>query len=442
MLSHLIDSVRDFVCVWPLLIAFIGTATITTWTLKALPFRKFFKSFSLLFSLSGDSAQQGAEITPLQAFLNALSTSLGNGAIAGIAAAIHLGGPGAGFWIFVGGFLCMILRFAEVYLATSFASLSSTGRILGGPFLYLKDLPGSSFLPFIYALFCFGYATVGGCAMQCNSITTALTAVTPLSPFVITAVLLLFVVYTLVGGAQRIVKISSFIIPIKVFLFFIFCTGVLVYHWHALIPAIKLMIQAAFTPEAVLGAGFGLSVQRIASIGMIRAINASEAGLGTAAVIYGSTGSTNPSDDGLSAMLGTFISTNLACFMVALAIVASGVWNSGVDGSALTALAFETAFGSIGGWIVVALTVFLGLGVFVTCGFVGRQCWLYLTNDRFEIGFSILFCIAALWGCLSNVAAVFSLLDLVVAGCLFINLYAILWRLPFMRKQLTSSKIE
>lgn len=441
MLNHLIDSFSNFICTWPLLICFMGTAIIVTIALNGAPFKKFFTGFFSLLKISGDTAKAGAEITPLQAFLNALSTSLGNGAIAGIAAAIHLGGPGAGFWIFVAGFFCMILRFAEVYLATSFSSLSSTGRVLGGPFLYLKGIPGGRFLPFIYAVFCLGYATIGGCAMQCNSITSALVAVTGIPTLIVTTALVLFVLYSLVGGAQRIVKISSYVIPVKVVMFFVFCSGVLIYHWAALIPAIHLMIKAAFSPEAVLGATFGLSIQRICSIGLIRTINASEAGLGTAAVIYGSTGSVNPADDGLSAMLGTFISTNLACFMVALAIVASGVWTSGVDGSALTALAFKTAFGTFGGWIVVSLTVLLGIGVFVTCGFVGRQCWLYLTNDRFEIGFSILFCLAALWGSISNVAVVFGVLDLIVAGCVFINLYGILWLLPFMRKQLTKSKI-
>ncbi len=441
MLSHLIDSFSNFICTWPLLVCFMGTAIVVTIGLKGIPFKKFFTGFFSLLKISGNTAKAGAEITPLQAFLNALSTSLGNGAIAGIAAAIHLGGPGAGFWIFVAGFFCMILRFSEVYLATSFASLSSTGRVLGGPFLYLKNLPGGKFLPFIYALFCLGYTMIGGCAMQCNSITSALVAVTGVPTLVVTGILVIFVLYSLIGGAQRIVKISSFVIPIKVIMFFVFCTGILIYHWAALIPSINLMIKAALTPEAVLGGAFGLSIQRICSIGLLRTINASEAGLGTAAVIYGSTGSVNPSDDGLSAMLGTFISTNLACFMVALAIVSSGVWNSGVDGSALTALAFETVYGTLGGWIVVSLTVLLGLGVFVTCGFVGRQCWLYLTNDRFEFVFPILFCLSALWGSINNVAAVFGVLDLIVAGCVFINLYGIIWLIPFMRKQLTTAKI-
>lgn len=440
-MNHLIDHLSNFICTWPLLICFVGTAIITTICLKGIPFKKFFTRFFSLLKISGDTAKAGAEITPLQAFLNALSTSLGNGAIAGIAAAIHLGGPGAGFWIFVAGFFCMILRFAEVYLATSFASLSLTGRVLGGPFLYLKGLPGGTILPFIYAVFCLGYAVIGGCAMQCNSITNALVSVSGIPTFVVASALVLFVLYSLIGGAERIITISSYVIPVKVIMFFVFCSGVLIYHWQALLPAIHLMIQAAFSPEAVLGATFGLSIQRICSIGLIRTINASEAGLGTAAVIYGSTGSSSPETDGLSSMLGTFISTNLACFMVALAIVASGVWTSGADGSALTALAFETAFGTFGGWIVVSLTVLLGIGVFVTCGFVGRQCWLYLTNDRFEIGFSILFCLAALWGSISNVAVVFGVLDLIVAGCLFINLYGILWLLPFIRKQLTPTKL-
>lgn len=430
MFQEIILHVRDFVWGLPLLAFIISTGIITTITLNFLQFRTFFSSWKLIFAKQDTSG----ELSPFQAFLNALSTSLGNGSIAGMATAIHAGGPGAGFWIFIIGLFGMVLRFAEVYLATSFSTVSLTGRILGGPFLYLTKIPGGRYLPTFYAGSCLLYALTSGNAMQCNSISMALTHMVPsLSLWTVGIVLTIFVLYVLLGGAQRIVAVSDYIVPVKVGLFFVTCIGVLVYHWANIIPAILLMIKGAFAPQAVMGGAVGLTVQHIFRLSLTRTINASESGLGTAAIMYGATGSKTPLNDGLSAMLGTFISTNLVCTMVALSLIASGVWDSGANGSALTVAAFQTVFGSFGGWIITLLSIVFGVGVFVAYGFVGRQCWLFLTNDRFEHVFTVLFTLCALWGSVANITSVWAAIDIANAACLIINLFAILWLLPFIR---------
>ncbi len=427
-------QVRDFIWGLPLLTLIVGTGVIATVGLRFIQFRKFFSSWKLIFV-----KPEGAvgELNPLQAFLKALSASLGNGSIAGIATAIHTGGPGAAFWIFFIGFLAMILRFCEVYLATSFSSISKTGRILGGPFLYLSKVPGGSFLPYFYALCCLGYAFSSGMSMQCNSISMAFTKMVPVVPgWAVGIVLTAFVLYVMVGGASRIVKASEIIVPIKVGLFFFSCSGVLIYYWAELLPAFMLMIKGAFNPQAVAGGVVGISVQEIFRASLARTINATEAGLGTAGVIYGSTGDSQPLNNGLSAMLGSFISANLVCTMIAVSIIASGAWQSGANGSALTSVAFQTVFGTLGGWIVMLLTVLFGVGVFVAYGFVGRQCWLFLTNDRFENVFTFIYCACAFWGSVADVSVVWAAVDVINAGCLAANLFAILWLLPYMRSHI------
>lgn len=433
MFSQLINELRDVIWGAPLLGFVVGTGVLTTVGLGFIQFRKFLSSARLALSPAGESSTTVGEISPLQAFLNALSASLGNGAIAGIATAIHAGGPGAAFWVFFIGFMGMALRFAEVFLATSFSSISSTGRVLGGPFLYLARIPGGKFLPTFYAIACLGYGFSSGCAMQCNSISTALNEVIGIPLMAVALVLTAFSLYVLVGGANRIISVSTSIVPLKVGLFFVSCTGVLLYHCAAIVPALGMIVKAAFAPHAIVGGVVGVSVQQIFTLSLTRTINASEAGLGTAAVIYGSTGSKNPYNDALSSMFGTFISTNLVCTMVALAIVASGAWQSGETGSALTAVAFQSAFGAIGGWVVSLLSILFGVGVLVAYGFVGRQCWLFLTNDRFETVFTVLFCASSFWGAVSDVSVVWASVDLVNAACLTVNLFGILWLLPYMR---------
>lgn len=438
MLQNIILAVRDTLWGLPLTIFVVAVGLITTVCLSGIQFRKFFSSWSLIFAKDENTV---GEISPLQAFVNALSASLGNGSIAGIAVAVQAGGPGAVFWIFVIGFLGMILRFAEVYLATFQAGPAVDGRVLGGPFIYLSRIPGGTFLPYIYALFCLLYGCASGGAMQANAITGALTTVASISPLTISIVLTLFVLYVLLGGAQRIATVSDYIVPLKVILFFSSCSAVILYHWASLPAAFSLIFKSAFQPQALGGALLGVTVQQLFRLSLTRAVNASEAGLGTAAIIYGSTGTNNPLKSSLSAMLSTFISVNLVCTMVALSIVVSGVWNSGATGSVLTSLAFQTVFGTIGGWIVTALSVLFGVGVFVAYSFIGRECWLFLTGNRFVHGFTLLFCAAAFIGGIIDISVVWAAIDIINAGCLIINLFGILWLLPLLRARVNDATV-
>jgi len=434
MLQNMLIHVRDAVWSLPLLCSVVGIAGTVTVMLGFVQFRQFFQSWKLIFKVR-DGGSAGA-ISPIQAFLKSLSTSLGNGALAGIATALHAGGPGAAFWIFFIGLFGMALRFAEVYLSNAFSGISKAGKALGGPFLYLQKVPGGKVLPYVYAALCLGYGLFSGTAMQCNSISMSITQmVSSISVWSIGLVLTVFILYTLLGGAQRIVKVNSVIVPLKVILFFTVCTGVLLYHWTAIPAAISLIVKAAFNPQAFTGGALGVTVIHVFRLSMARTINASEIGLGTAGVIYGATGSKDPLDNGLSAMLGTFISVNLVCSMVALSIVASGALDSGTTGAALTSIAFQSAFGAFGGWSVTLLSILFGMGVFVAYGFIGRECWLFLTGHRFEHVFTVLFCAVSFWGAVSDVSVVWASVDIINAGCLVINLFAVVWLLPFMRSK-------
>ncbi len=435
MIQHHIMAVRDIVWSLPFLGYIVAVGCALTLALRFVQFRCFFQSWKL--ALGGDkSAGSGSgDMSPFQAFLNALSVSIGNGALAGVATAVYMGGPGAAFWMFIIGLLGMALRFAEVFLGVSFSllALKSAKHTLGGPFLYINQLPCGKFLAYTYAVACLLYGLMSGNAMQCNSIATAL-AQSANIPVTITAGLLgLFVLYVLLGGAKRIVKISEFIVPFKVGLFFSSMLVVLVYYWTALPAAFALIIKGAFEPQAVMGSVVGVSLQRVFAVSVSRTINASESGLGTAAVFYGNTGSTQPLHDGITSMLSTFISNNLVSCMVALTMVASGVWNGGLDGAAMVVEAYKTVFGVWGGVIVSALSLSFGLGVFVAYGYITRQCWLYVTGGRFERAFVAVFVGISVLGSLMSIQAVWALVDVGVAACLFINLTALLYLIPYTR---------
>ena len=435
-----ITAVKDAMWGLPFLCAVVTTAIAATVMLNFVQFTGFFRSFREVF---GGKSDGKGEINSLQAFLKVLSTGLGNGALAGVAMAVGKGGPGAVFWIFVLGFLGMVLRFAEVFLTSMYSGDTvQKGRALGGPFVYLKSVPGKYFLPTLYAVVCLGYGLTSGCASQCNSIGVTIlnmtsqsssTLLQSITPWHIALALTSFILFTLVGGARRIAKVNGVIVPLKVGLFFAMALGVFIYHWSALPAAFALIFKCAMTPQACMGGVFGYSVQQLIALSLNRAINASESGLGTASIVYGATGSSSTYANGLSAMLSSFVSVQLVCVMVGLSIVVSGVLGSGAQGVALTAAAFQTVFGSLGGWATAFLSMIFGMGVFVAYGFICRQCWFFLTNDRFEHVFTLLFCAVSFWGTVSNLDVVWDLVDIMTGACFAINLFALLWNLPRIR---------
>ena len=242
-INNSIVQLNNLVWSWPLLLFIVSGILVATVALSFVQFRYFFKAWKLVFSPTKAEAGVAKEdMTPFQAFMNALSASVGNGSIAGIATAIYAGGPGVAFWIVVLGFLGMSLRYAEVYLSSHFATHSTVSGSLGGPMLYLKQVPGRSFLPSLYAFLCLMLGLVSGNAMQANSMREGVLRIMPFLPKLLVAFLLLgFIIYVMLGGAKRIIAVSDSIVPIKVGLFFTTCFIVLAYHYDAIIPALYII---------------------------------------------------------------------------------------------------------------------------------------------------------------------------------------------------------
>jgi AGCS family alanine or glycine:cation symporter len=435
MLSDFIQSLSTWVWGWPLVIFMMATSIILTIITHGIQIRYFFRSwYYVLFPER--SASDEMYITPFQAFVNTLSASIGNGSAAGMATAMYSGGPGAAFWIFVLGFFNMALRFCEVFVSTSFTDHSSAGVLRGGPMVFLKHVPGHQFLPSLYAFFCLFVSFVAGSAMQCNSMAISIKRMSHWNSWIIAMLLFIVIAYMMLGGAQRIIHISERVIPFKVGLFFAAIIIILWYHSAHIVPALKLIVAAAFEPQAVQGALAGHTIQNAIRFGMSRSLSATEAGLGTAGVLYGATASRNPVRSGIMSMSSIFISNHLVCFTLMVIFVATGVWNSGLTSTAMTSAAFETVFGCCGSWIVTFLSIIFGLGVLVAYAYIGRECWIFLTGGRFVSAYGIIFSLCALMGSLARVESVWNAVDIGNAGMLVINVYGLIMLVPYIRSSL------
>lgn len=424
---------------WPLMVYVIGISIISTVVLAFIQFRYFLYAWKLVLFPPSQKAGVKADMTPFQAFINTLSTNLGNGSIAGMATAVYSGGPGAAVWVMIIGILLMSVRFAEVFLSVYFGAKNQSKKEgIGGPMLYLQSVVGGSILAPIYAFLCLIFMGLGS-AIQSNSIRFSLETTWNISMYVTAFALLIFMLYVVYGGAPRIVKVSDRIVPFKVAVFFISTTYVLIYHYANIVPALQLMFNMAFTTQAFVGGIIGFSVLQAMRFGILRSILATESGLGTAAILFSSTGSKEPVKDGIISMLSTFIST-LVCFIVALCIVASGVWNSGLTSTPLTIASFSTAFGWFGGWVVSFLSISFGMGVLVSYAYITRQAWLSVTNGKLLQLFPLVFCAVVFAGALVSVEFVFGFVDIINGLMLLINLFGILYLLPLIKNAVVQFK--
>lgn len=431
-------SVGSYIIGLPLMIFVVLVGIIYTFALKGIQFRYFFHAWKEALVPSG--AKTTGDMTPMQAFLNTLNMGIGNGSLAGVGTAIYAGGPGSAFWMLFFGFILMSVRFMEVYVSTLYGAriVNPGASTLGGPMLYLRNVIGGKFLAYIYALSCVFFGLAVGNAVQANSIALSLFTTWGVNKWYVACAVFALVAYIILGGAPRIIKFSERIVPIKVIVFFSSALLIILYHWTQLIPACMLILKSAFSSQAVIGGATGFAVQQAIRYGMNRSIMATESGLGTAAILFGFTGSKDPMRNGLMGMITTFIST-LVCFLVALCIVVSGVWNSGLTSTELTIASYNTLFGVYGGWIVSFLAITFGIGVLVTYAYIVRAAWLYLTGGRLVHVFTLAYPIAAFAGALVNANAIFDLGDIPMAILLFTNLFGLLMLLPRIQKDILSS---
>lgn len=430
-----ITTIINAIMGWPLIIIATSASIICTVAFKFVQIRYFTAAWHYFFSPSEQQKTAGADMSPAQALMNALNSNLGNGTIAGMAIALATGGPGAAFWLLIIGLLLMAVRFAEVFLSAYFSLQAPAGTKVGGPMLYLAHVPGGKYLPYFYAAVCFIYGLLGANGAQTNSITVSIQTAFGISGYIIGLVILAFVIYIVIGGAERILSASEKIVPFKVGLFALSTVIILIYHYNAIIPGLKLILSSAFSPLAITGGIIGFTVQQAMRVGISRVVMASEAGIGTTAIMFGATGSKNPVKDAIMSMLSTFITTIIA-FTMALCIVISGVWNNGLTSTALTMSAFSTVFGSLGNWIVIFLSASFGLGAVVAFAYVSRETWIFMTKGSLMWLFATLYCGVAFWGCIADVKFVWKAVDLFTFALLAINLYGIIYLLPVIRKGL------
>jgi AGCS family alanine or glycine:cation symporter len=399
--------------VWgpPMLILIVGTGlflSISTGFFSITKLGYILKN-TLLKMFSKEGKGEG-EVTAFQAVATALAATVGTGNIAGVATAIASGGPGAVFWMWVAAILGMTTKFAEVVLAVNFREKTEDGRFVGGPMYYITNGLGWKWLAVLFAVFG-AFAAFGiGNMVQSNSVAEALQNSFNIKPWITGAVLAVVTGLVIIGGIKRIGAFTEKLVPFMAAIYIIGGLVILIMNVSHIPAAFGLIFSSAFTGKAAVGGFAGAAVSQAIRFGVARGVFTNEAGLGSAPIAHAAATTDHPVRQGLWGVFEVFADTLVICSITALAIVSSGVWESGLTGAALTTSAFDVTLPG-GGYIVSIGIVLFAFSTIVGWEYYGERCAEYLFGPKANMIYRILWIPFVLIGAIGGLEFVWSLAD-------------------------------
>jgi len=389
-----------------------------------------------------DDPEDAGEVSHFQALASALSATVGLGNIAGVAIAVATGGPGAIFWLILGGLLGMSTKFSECSLGQLYRKVDRDGTVSGGPMHYLRDgltelgLPRTGLvLATLFAIVCMGGSFGGGCVFQVSQSLEAVRAelleydVTLLRdyPWVYGVALMILVGVVIIGGIRRIAATAEKIVPLMCGVYVLAALYILAVNHAMIVPAIGLIFRGAFSPDAVYGGFLGVMV-----IGIRRAAFSNEAGLGSASIAHAAAKTDEPISEGIVALLEPFIDTVVVCTMTGLVIVVTGVYNNAEfadyiandKGAPLTAEAFRTAVPWFP-WILAGAVCLFAYSTLISWSYYGERCWSHLFGRRTAIVYKFVFLGFVLIGSIVTATNLLNFSDLMILSMAFPNILGV-----------------
>lgn len=423
---------NDWVWGPPMLVLILGTGLFLMLMLRGMPLLKIGEGFRLMWSGRKKGDASTGDVSPFQALMTCLSATVGTGNIAGVATAIFLGGPGALFWMWCTALVGMATKYSEIVLAVHYREQDEAGEFIGGPMYAIKNglTKKWSWLGFLFAIFG-GLAGFGiGNMVQANSMAEVLESSFHIERWITGLVAMVVVATVLLGGIQRIAKVSASLVPFMCVGYVLMSLVVLVIFSDRIPAAIALIFESAFTPAAATGGFAGAAVIMAIQYGVARGIFSNEAGLGTAGIAQAAGTTMSPVRSGLIGMIGTFVDTIIVCTLTGLTIICSGVWSSGIKGASLSSAAFESALPGFGGYLLsLALLVFTFTTI-LGWAYYGEKCWIYLAGRKTVLPFRLLWVVAVFGGAVFQLDFVWLLADTLNALMAIPNLIALLLLSP------------
>ncbi|PCJ19503.1 MAG: sodium:alanine symporter family protein [Candidatus Cloacimonadota bacterium] len=311
------------------IVLLLGTGLFITLRFYFIQFFRLKHSFQVVMGKYDDPDDEG-DVSHFQALTVALSATVGVGNIAGVALAIHYGGPGAIFWMWLTAFFGMALKFVECTLALKYRVIDDQGEASGGPMYYIEKGLGNKSFGIFFAVCAVLCSFCTGNMNQSNTVASVLSARFSLSStgkYVIGIILCLIVGSVILGGVKRIAKVTEKLAPIMASVYFLAAFVIIVLNMEQLPSLITSIFTQAFRPESAFGGTVAGTLTMTMLIGIKRGLFSNEAGQGSAPIAHASAKTNEPVREGIVAMMGPFIDTLVICSLTAFVLLITNTWN-------------------------------------------------------------------------------------------------------------------
>lgn len=395
---------------------------------------RYFKHAINILRGKYDNPDDPGHINAYQALSTALASTVGMGNIAGVAAAISIGGPGALFWMWITAFVGMSTNFFTSTLSVMYRGKDSAGKIQGGPMYVIREALGKPWYP-LAVLFCI--CSLVGCLpiFQANQLTQIIVDIAIPSEkiktisfeigsfqinaakFMIGSVLMIISGFVILGGIQRIGLWAGKMVPLMIVVYFLSVLAILIIHLEKVPVYLLMIITDAFAADHYRGEpALGGLVGGLIVAGVRRASFSNEAGIGTAPMALGASRSSEPVREGLVSMLSPVIDTLIVCTLTALAILVTDVWRtSEANGVTLTATAFEATLGITGKILLLISAFFFAITSLFSYSYYGNKSISFLAGVKAGKFYDYFYLATIILGAILSMHDVMNIIDIAYA---------------------------
>ena len=470
IITQVNDSINGFV--WGMfgLVLLIGTGilmTVLTGCFQITHIKHWFrKTLGSLFTkkVMGHTKEKGA-ISPFQALCTALAATVGTGNIAGVAAAICIGGAGAVFWMWVAAFFGMMTNYSENVLGIYYRRRNKEGEWSGGAMYYLADglggkkgmkIPGKV-LAVLFSIFTllasFGIGSMG----QVNKIVANVASAFPIEQLasvqvfggislynmILGAVVMILAAMITLGGLKKIASAAEKIVPVMVVMFVVGSVVIIGVNYASILPAFGAIFKGAFQPIAAIGGGVGVIISKVMTQGFKRGVFSNEAGLGSSVMVHSNSNVKEPVQQGMWGIFEVFADTMVVCTMTALVVLTSGAYNletgeilAGYSDATLVGGAFNTVFawGNIGSRFVAIAMFLFAFTTILGWSHYGSKAWEYLFGAKTTYIFKLIHLVTILLGAVMTSSLAWDISDTFNGLMMFPNLIGVVALSPLVVK--------
>lgn len=422
IVKELFQNFNQLFSLYFVLPALVLLGVYLTYGLKFVQISKLKLSFSSLFKQ--DSSGEG-NISRYQAIASVLASNLGTGNISGMAIALSTGGPGSLVWMWLMAFLGSAIQFANCVLGVKYRKKNSQGEYVGGPMYYLSEGLGWKKIAVFFSIMVIFAAFGAGNFVQVNSMILPLSSV-GLSPAVSGVAMAFLIGIVVLGGAHRIVNVSSAVVPLMAALYLGGAIYILGVHADKILPAISLIFQSAFGMSSAVGGIAGYTVMKALTSGFNRAIFATDTGTGIVPILQSGAKTEHPVMDGIASLAAPFL-VMVVCSATVLTLLVTGAWaQAGLESTNMVTFAFNSVFGEKVGTSLVVLALFLfGFTTTIAWASCMERAIGYLWGRRPIRFFQILYIALVPVGAILKVEFVWIFADIALATMLVLNILGV-----------------